>query len=188
MQSGSSAPVLTSIVANNKVYVDFEVDERSYINTVRNLGSDNASQIPVRVKLTGNDLEYKGFLQSFDNRIDPASGTIRARAIFDNKEKLLLPGMSVSVLMGSGNGDTKILISERAIGTDQDRKFVYTVNGDGIAKYREVTIGDSINGQRIILSGLKDGENVIAEGIVRIRPGMPVAPKQNTQKTDIKAH
>lgn len=191
VQSGSSAPVLTSIVSNDKVYVDFEIDERTYINSVRNLGNEDASKIPVRVKLISSDIEYKGFLRSFDNRIDQASGTIRARAIFNNEQGLLLPGMSVSVLMGSNNSSSpKILITERAIGTDQDRKFVYTVNGDGIAKYREVTIGDSINGQRIILSGLQAGEKVISEGLVRIRPGMPVTPKDSVTAatTETTAH
>jgi multidrug efflux pump subunit AcrA (membrane-fusion protein) len=84
--------------------------------------------------------------------------------------------MSVSVNMG-GSDEERILLTERAIGTDQDRKFVFTVNGDKVAKYREVKIGESIKGRRVILSGLETGEKVISEGLALIRPGMPVTPK-----------
>jgi len=79
--------------------------------------------------------------------------------------------------MGKTGDEDKILVSERAIGTDQDRKFVYIVGDDNTAAYREVKIGESINGQRVILSGLSAGEKVITEGLVRIRPGMPVSPQ-----------
>lgn len=177
VQSGSSAPLLTSIVADEDMYVDFEVDERTYIDSVKMNGLSSSQKVPVRLMLMNGTVEYKGVVDSFDNRIDPASGTIRARAVFKNEDKFLLPGMSVSVLMGSTGDENIILVPERAIGTDQDRKFVYIVDGDGVAKYREVRIGDSIGGQRVILSGLKEGETIIAKGLVRIRPGVPVAPR-----------
>lgn len=171
VQTGSNAPLLTSIVADEKVYVDFEVDERTYLSSVK--GGD-VTKIPVRLKLSSADMEFDGFVHSFDNRIDAASGTIRARAIFDNKDGTLLPGMSVSVLMGSKGDSDKIIVSERAIGTDQDRKFVYIVNAENAAEYREITVGESVNGERVVLSGLEPGETVITDGLVRIRPGMPV--------------
>ncbi len=177
VQTGPNAPLLTSIVADEKMYVDFEVDENTYLNS---LASEASSQIPVRVKLAGGDLEFKGVIESFDNRIDPASGTIRARALFENTEKLLLPGMSVSVLMGGNNDEGKIVISERAIGTDQDRKFVFVIDKNNTAQYREVKIGESINGMRVIISGLEEGETVITDGLARIRPGMPVTPQIKT--------
>lgn len=177
VQNGSSAPVLTTIIADEQVYVDFEVDENTYIKLVKDMGQDDTAGVPVRVKLSGDATEYDGVIQSFDNHIDRASGTIRARAVFDNSEKMMLPGMSVTVLMGGSSDNKKILISERAIGTDQDRKFVYTVNGDGVAEYREIKIGESMNGKRVVLSGLNEGEKVIASGIVRIRPGVPVVAK-----------
>lgn len=177
VQAGQNAPLLTSIVSDEQVYVDFEVDERTYISSVQVKKNTSVNDIPVRLKLLNTDLEFEGIVHSFDNRIDQASGTIRARAIFNNQNGALLPGMSVSVLMGEAGSDKKILVSERAIGTDQDRKFVYVVNGDSTAKYREVKIGESVNGQRVILAGLEPGEKVITEGLVRIRPGMPVSPK-----------
>lgn len=183
IQTGASAPLLTSIVNNERVYVDFEVDERTYLGSVKSRSSDKGVKTPVRLVLLDGELEYNGVVDSFDNRINPSSGTIRARAIFENEDKFLLPGMSVSILLGDANNQKKILVSERAIGTDQDRKFVYTVNGDSTAKYREIKIGDSINGQRVILSGLKEGEKIITSGLVRIRPGMLVTP-QDSKKAD----
>lgn len=177
VQAGAGAPLLTSIVADDKMYVDFEIDERTYLKSVKaNAGSGDV-KVPVKLVLLNGDIEYEGVVDSFDNRIDPSSGTMRARAVFENKDKFLLPGMSVSILMGSTGDQKRIMVSERAIGTDQDRKFVYTVNGDNTAKYREVKIGDSINGQRVILSGLEEGEKIITDGLVRIRPGMPVSPQ-----------
>lgn len=178
LQTGSSAPLLTSIVADEKVYVDFEVDEKTYLKSAKAGASNQNVKIPVRLKLLGDDYENNGVVHSFDNRIDPSSGTIRARAIFDNEQKLLLAGMSVSVMMGAADEAGKILISEHAIGTDQDRKFVYIVNDEDKAEYREVKIGESIKGERVILSGLKAGETVITEGLVRIRPGVLVTPKE----------
>ncbi len=181
VQSGPAAPLLTSIISDDKVYAEFEVDETTYLHSVKNAGTlKTGLHIPVRIVLPNTDLEYDGYVQSFDNRIDPTSGTIRARALFDNKDKYLLPGMSVTVLMGEAGEEKRILVSERAIGTDQDRKFVYIINADGLTEYREVKVGDSVNGNRVIRSGLKQGDTIITEGLVRIRPGMPVAPKVDT--------
>lgn len=177
VQNGMNAPLLTSIVADEQVYVDFEVDERTYLNSVQAGVMKDVSKVPVRLKLLSADLEYDGFVHSFDNRIDSASGTIRARAIFENKDKTLLSGMAVSILMGTAGNEKIILLSERAIGTDQNRKFVYVIGDDGAATYREVKIGESVDGMRVILSGLKEGESVITEGLVRIRPGVIVSPK-----------
>ena len=183
VQSGQNAPVLTSVISDKLVYVDFDVDERSYLRFVKTDASLGSSgKVPVRLLLLDGEFEYQGEVSSFDNRIDPSSGTIRARAVFENKDKLLLPGMSVSVLMGSAQNEKNILVSERAIGTDQDRKFVYIVNEKSMAQYREVKIGDSVDGQRVILSGLEDNETIIAKGLVRIRPGMPVVVKETIEK------
>lgn len=178
VQAGSGAPLLTSIVSDGDVYVDFEVDENTYIQSVQASDDAAAGQIPVQLKIGGDLLA--GHVHSFDNRIDPASGTIRARAIFSNDSKMLLPGMSVSIAMAEPAQNDNILISERAIGTDQDRKFVYVVDENNQAKYRGVTLGESLDGQRVILSGLENGDKVIVKGIVRVRPDMPVSPQEET--------
>jgi multidrug efflux system membrane fusion protein len=180
VQAGPGAPVLTSIVSKNGIYADFEVDEQSYFKYVRNGTSNRDAEKSVPVKLiVGDATEYEGFIHSFDNRINVTSGTIRARALFANEDKALLPGMFASVKMGTPSKQAQIIISEKAIGTDQNRKFVYVVNDKNMVEYREVKIGESIKGQRVISSGLNEGDIVITEGVIRIRPGMPVDPQSN---------
>lgn len=189
VSSGSNAPLLTSIVANDRVYADFEVDEQTYLRFRKNTSPDLSAKIqnPVELSLEdGNDV-YHGKIHSFDNKIDPTTGTIRARAIFDNPEGKLLSGMYAHLKLGSATEEKTILISERAIGTDQDRKFVYVVNDDNKTVYREVIIGDSMEGTRIIHSGLKSGDKVIARGLMRVQPDMLVEPRVLTTtelKTD----
>lgn len=183
VEAGGNAPVLTSIISKQELYADFEVDEKTYLQYVRHSTkqAEEEHRIPVKLNLSGDDVEYKGFIQSFDNQIDISSGTIRARALFNNEDGALLPGMFASVKMGTSSSSDQILISERAIGTDQSRKFVYVVNDENIAEYRIVTIGESMDGQRVITSGLNDGDEVIVEGIIRIRPSIAVVPKNEKQ-------
>lgn len=178
VQSGANAPILTSITSNDQIYVDFEIDEQTYITSIHSATTTGLSKIPVKVTLNNTAKSIAGFMHSFDNRIDPATGTIRARALFDNTTNLLLPGMSVSVEMGLADSlnHKQILISERAIGTDQDRKFVFIINKENKATYQEISIGQSINGQRIVHNGLKKGDIVITEGLMRIRPNTLVSP------------
>ena len=179
VSSGSNAPLLTSIVANDRVYADFEVDEQTYLHFRNNTSSElkNKVQNPVQLSIEGGNKVYQGKIHSFDNKIDPKTGTIRARAIFSNPEGKLLSGMYAHLKLGSATEEKTILISERAIGTDQNRKFVYVVNDDNKTAYREVVIGDSIQGTRIVHSGLKPGDKVIVRGLMRIQPDMLVEPK-----------
>ena len=183
VETAVNAPMLTSIVSQDKIYADFEVDEQSYLKYIRATARDLEAehQIPIKLKLTGDDVEYKGYIHSFDNQINVSSGTIRARALFENKDHVLLPGMFASIEMGTTSSNDLILISERAIGTNQNRKFVYVVNEQNLAEYREIEIGKSIKGQRVVKSGLKTDELVITEGIIRIQPGMPVIPQTKEQ-------
>jgi len=186
VQSGANAPLLTSIVSDGDVYIDFQVDEKTYMDSFQSSSAEEKNTIPVQLKLGRDGTVYKGHVNSFDNKIDPTTGTIRARAIFANENKLLLPGMSVSVEMGEKKSDNKsILISELALGTDQNRKFVYVVSKDNEATYREVEIGESIEGQRIILSGLEAGDKVINKGITHIRPGMLVSPQAPESQSEL---
>ncbi len=174
------APLLTTIVAQDRVYVDFEVDERTYVDSIYQ--SKGEGDVPVRLKLSSANKEYAGTVHSFDNRIDPASGTIRARAIFDNRDGVLLPGMAVSVEMGGNGQDKQIMITERAIATDQDRKYVFVIGEGNAAIYREIKIGSSVSGKRLVLDGLKEGERVISSGLTHIRPGMVVNPQTQAEK------
>ncbi len=179
VQAGPSAPLLTSIVSMQGIYADFEVDEQSYLKYIRSVARDLAAEhkIPVKLTVGDSDFEYEGFIHSFDNRIDVTTGTIRARALFPNKDKSLLPGMFASVKIGSASVQNQITVSEKAVGTDQNRKFLYVVNDTNMVEYREITLGKRVDGKRVISSGLNEGDKVITEGVIRIRPGMPVAPQ-----------
>jgi len=176
VEAGPNAPILTSIVSNDKIYAEFEMDESTYLKSVRSMArnKEQESTIAVEMNLPSDDQTYKGAIYSFDNQLDVASGTIRARALFDNHDGALLPGMFVTVKIASLDNGDKILVPERAIGTDQARRFVYVVDDNSMVTYREVQLGESSADQRIILSGLTSGDQVITEGVLRIRPGMPV--------------
>jgi multidrug efflux system membrane fusion protein len=181
VQAGADAPLLTSIVSNNGIYADFEVDENTYLQYVRSAARDTESErtIPVRLSIGSDEAEvYEGQIYSFDNRIDPRTGTIRARAHFANADGRLLPGMFARVKMGSAAERDAVLLTERAILTDQDRKYVYVVNGDGKATYREVELGANVAGRRVISKGLKPGEQVIVGGTMVVRPNAAVAPRK----------
>jgi len=179
-------PVLTSIVSDNGVYADFEVDQQTYLNNVRNYGQSHAAQqkIPVDVVVRGNeDRLYRGHIYSFDNRIDTGSGTIRARARFDNTDGGLIPGMFVSVRMGSGVIDDALLVPESAIGNDQSKRFVFVVGDGNKAEYRSVALGPQVDGDRVVLTGLKAGDRVILDHLQRLAPGAPVVPQMQRSRT-----
>jgi len=185
VQAGANSPVLTTIVSDNGIYADFDVDETTYLRHVRSAGAGAASERTIPVKLTVGDGDgdvYEGRIHAFDNRIDPKTGTIRARAHFANADGRLLPGMFATVRMGSASESEAVLLSERAILTDQDRKFVYVVDAGSKAAYREVKLGAAVSGQRVILDGLKPGEEVIVGGTMVVRPNAPVAPKDAAGK------
>lgn len=180
VQAGANAPVLTTIASDEGIYADFDVDEQTYLQNVYSAARDREAQAKVPVEMVLKSSQgnaYKGVIESFDNHIDPKTGTIRARAFFDNQDGTLLPGMFVNVRLGNVSEENKIMISEKAIGTDQDRKFVYVVNKDNKVSYREISPGASIEGQRIVVSGLQPGDQVITDGIMKLRPDMVVTPK-----------
>jgi membrane fusion protein, multidrug efflux system len=179
-------PLLTSIVSDNGVYADFEVDEQTYLNNVRNYGQRHEEQqkIPVDVVVRSNeDRIYRGHIYSFDNRIDNASGSIRARARFDNTDGGLVPGMFVSVRMGDGVIDDALLVPESAIGNDQSKRFVFVVGDNNRAEYRSVALGPQVDGNRVVLTGLKAGDRVILDHLQRLAPGAPVVPNAARSRT-----
>ena len=190
VQAGLGAPLLTTIVSNDTVYAGFEVDEQTYVESVRNAagGRDQERQIPVELSLPGDKSHvYHGTIYSFDNRIDAASGTIRARAKFDNADGALLPGMFVSVKLAEGTERDELLIPDRALGFDQSKKFVYVVGADDKVAYREVKLGKQIQSQRVVLSGVQAGDRVVVDGVQRVRPNTVVAPQEAAPDTEIAA-
>lgn len=181
VQSGSGAPLLTSIVSNDEIYADFEVDEQTYLQSIRAFASNRKQERKIPVEITvQNDQEhtYSGRIYSFDNRIDPATGTIRARAKFNNEDGTLLPGMYVSVSLASGNEGDQLMIPERALGFDQNKKYVYVVGEGNKVAYREVELGKQVQAQRIVLKGLQQGDKVVVDGVQHIRPEALVDPKE----------
>ena len=175
--------VLTTLVSIDPVHVVFEGDENIYLkyqaqaDAGERPSSRNAPN-PVQVGLaSGTDFPFHGYMDFVDNRIDPATGTIQGRALIDNPDGFLIPGLFARVrLLGSGEYQA-VLIHEAAVLTDQDRKFVYVVTPENAAVRRDVTLGREIDGLRVVRSGLEPGERVVVNGVRKIFfSGAPVTP------------
>lgn len=190
VQSGPNAPLLTTIVSNDSIYASFEVDEQTYVDSIRGTasGRDQERRIPVELSLPGDRAHvYHGAVYSFDNRIDVGSGTIRARARFENTDGALLPGMFVSVRLAEGAERNELLVPDRAIGSDQSKKFVYVVGADDRVAYREVKLGKHVASQRVTLEGLQAGDRVVIDGVQRLRPNTTVAAQEAAPNVDFAA-
>src|SRR6202045_4601955 len=127
-------------------------------------------QIPVEMT-TADGATGKGHIQLIDNQVNGQSGTIRVRAVFANDDGRLIPGQFARLRMGQPQKQTLVMVDERAIGTDQDKKFVMVVGADNRAAYRSVTLGSAVEGLRIVTSGLNSGDRIVINGLQRIRPG-----------------
>src|SRR5260221_463399 len=181
VQPGPGAPLLTTIVASQSLYADFEVDEQTYVESIRGYtnGREGERRISVQLVVPGDRSGvHQGSSYTFDNRIDVASGTIRARAKFDNADGTLVPGMFVSVRLAEGAEREALLIPERAIGFDQSKKFVYVVGEGSKVTYREVELGKQVQSQRIVRNGVKPGDRVIVDGVQHVRPNIVVDAKE----------
>jgi multidrug efflux system membrane fusion protein len=181
VSAGAGAPLLTTLVSVSPIYASFNADEAVVLRAMKSLGSagiNDIARIPVEIlTATSNGEPYRGRLQLIDNQIDIKSGTVRARAIFDNADGRLMPGQFVRIRMGQAEPQSVLLISERAIGTDQGKKFVMVVNGESKVEYREITLGVVVDGRRVVTNGLNAGERIVVNGLQRVRPGAQVAPQ-----------
>lgn len=182
--SGAGAPVLTTLVSVSPIYASFDSDEQVVL---RALGGENArarlERIPVQMGTgTTGGTPHTGQLQLIDNQVDAQSGTVRVRAVFDNADGALMPGQFARIRMGQAASTSAVLVSERAVGTDQSKKYVMVVgtgaNGDAVAEYREVQLGAPVDGLRIVTAGLKAGERIVVNGLQRVRPGAHIDPQQ----------
>jgi len=176
--AGAASPPLTTVVSVSPVYASFDVDEQSYLRYTAPSAGGGKSDLPVFLGLaneTGNP--HKGRIHSIDNRLDTRSGTIRVRAVFDNEDSRLLPGLYAKVKLGGGSPYPAALVNDRAIGTDQGKKFVLLVDKANKLAYREVELGPTYEGLRVIRNGLQPGENIVVNGLTRVRPGDTVTPK-----------
>ena len=172
--AGPGAPVLTTLVSVNPIYASFDADE----HVVLKLLSEGKRDVAVDAEtVTNGGRQLRGRLQLIDNQVNTRSGTVRVRAVFDNKDGSLIAGQYVKLRMGRAKAEPAILVSERAIGTDQDKRFVFVVGADSKAVWRQVSLGGSANGQRIVTAGLEPGERIVVNGLQRVRPGALLAPQ-----------
>jgi RND family efflux transporter MFP subunit len=175
---------LTTVVSLDPIYASFDADERSYLKYAARKGGlagDHRTPILLGTASEGQDYPHQGYVDFFDNQLDPRSGTVRARAVFANPEHLFAPGLFARLKLVGGSAYKATVVSDRAVGTDQDKKFVLVVKPDSTVEYRPIELGRLIEGNRVVMGGLKAGEKVIVNGLQRVRPGMKVtataAPK-----------
>jgi multidrug efflux system membrane fusion protein len=172
--AGPGAPVLTTLVSVNPIYASFDADEHVVLRALH----DGQKAIAVEAEtVTNGGRQLSGRLQLIDNQVNTRSGTVRVRAVFDNRDGSLIPGQFVKIRMGKAKAEPALLVSERAIGTDQNKRYVMVVGPDNKAIWREVTLGGTANGQRIVTSGLEAGERIVVNGLQRVRPGALLDPK-----------
>ncbi|MDN7863505.1 efflux RND transporter periplasmic adaptor subunit [Burkholderia multivorans] len=181
--------LLTTVVSQDPVYVYFDCDEQSYLRynaqradpAHRAIGAD-----PVRVGLANETgFPHAGTVDFLDNRLDPQTGTIRARVRLPNADHTFTPGLYARVQLVSGRERSALLVDDRAVLTDQDRKYVYVIGPGDKALRRDVTIGRDLDGQRIVEKGLNAGDRVVVDGVQRIYyPGAQVKPKPQPARAD----
>jgi len=180
VDSGGNAPVLTTVVSDRPIYADFSIDEQTFLLYLNHVGAatDTLKNIPVSLWLSDAESQpHTGRVQSFDNQLDVRSGTIRVRAIFENADGKLIPGLFARVRLGEPQEIKALLITDRAVNTDQNKKYVLVVGKDNMVEYRPVTLGAMVDGLRQVNSGLQLGEKIIVNGLQRARPGTPVTPE-----------
>lgn len=183
-----NATLLTTIVSVDPIYVYADIDENSLLkfNTLaaaKKLTSNVDGSIPVELQLADEEaFPHNGSIESFDNRLDPATGSILLRAIFPNPDGRIVPGLFARIRVPLSARYAALLIEERAIGTDQGQKFVLTLSRTNTVAYRAVKLGPAIGGKRIVRAGLEPGEQIVVNGLQRVRPGMPVTPQTEVAK------
>ncbi|VXC49537.1 RND transporter MFP subunit [Massilia sp. 9I] len=171
-----ASAVLTSVVSTDRIYASFDGDEQTYLRV--GARAQRAQPAVVKVGLANDEgFPHEGKLEFVDNQLDARTGSVRMRATLANPDRSLVPGLFARVQVGSGVADKTIVINDRAVGTDQSRKYVVVVGADGKAEYRPVTLGPVVDGMRVVRSGLKAGEKIVVNGLQRVRPGSPVTPQ-----------
>jgi membrane fusion protein, multidrug efflux system len=165
------ATVMTSVVSVDPIYATFEADEQTFLrygDTARRAG------LEIRMGLAHEkELPRAGKMDFLDNQINPATGTIRGRAVFKNADRALTPGLFVRLRLPGSGSYPGVLIQDRAVGTDLDKRYVYVVE-NGAVEYREVELGPIVDGLRVVRNGLVSGDVVVINGLQRVRPGAPV--------------
>ena len=167
--------VLTSIVSNKEMYGYFDIDERTWNNSFDDVTAESHQQV-VMQKVGQTDFPYSGYINFIDNRINSSTGTLRVRAVFDEKNKGLRAGSFARVRVAANKVTEQVVIPSRAIGTDLKNSFVLTVGEDDVLQYTLVELGERYGSLRAITSGLKAGDKIAVNGPARVGPGMPIKP------------
>ena len=182
--TANAATPLTTLVSSDKIYASFDVDEQTFLKYINPARAGKGPALPVHLGLANESgFSRQGDIHSIDNRLDTGSGTIRVRALFDNKDGQLVPGLYARLRLGGGQEREAILINEKAVGTDQSKRFVLVVDKNNTSAYREVKTGATQDGLVIVESGLQPGERIVVNGLQRVHPGAPVTPQAVDMKT-----
>jgi RND family efflux transporter MFP subunit len=179
----SGTTLLTTIVSVDPVYVYADIDENSLLKLQslqrrKKLFTNSEGEVPVEAQLSNETgFPHQGYVESFDNRLDAGTGSMVLRAQFPNKDGVLTPGLFARIRLPMTAKYTALLVEEKSILTDQANKYVLGVDEKNFTVYKPITIGPSIDGKRIIRTGVSVGEKIIINGMARLpMPGMPVAP------------
>lgn len=165
--------VLTTLVATQTVYAYFDGSEQTFLR----LRKGDPGQRLVHMGLADEPgFPHEGKVDFIDNQLNPQTGSIRMRAVFDNPKGEFTPGLFARIQLAGGAPYPAVLTPERAISTDQSRKLVFVIGEGNVAQPREVQLGTLIDGMRVVTSGLKAGDLVVVDGLQRVRPGAPVQP------------
>lgn len=178
--AGSS--VLTTIESLDQVYAYFDASEAVFLRFAGQAKGPvhSLTNAPVAIRMgliNESGYPHEGRIESFDNRLNVNTGAIRTRAVFDNRGREFTPGLYARLRLVSGTPEEAVLVPDRAIGTDQSKRFVVVVGADDVAAYRDVELGSLYDGMRVVRSGLKAGERIVVEGLQRVRPGAKVTPE-----------
>ncbi len=179
---------LTTIVSINPIYAYFSMDELAALKYQRlihegKVGSSQDGQVPVYLQLQDETgFPHEGTLDFSDNTYDSTTGTLLVRGSFPNPDGFLAPGSFVRVRLASSPKYKALLVSDRAIGTDQDQSFVYVLDNKNIARLRHITTGQLADGLRVVKSGVQADDVLIINGIIKVRPDSPVKPQQGTME------
>ena len=176
------ATLLTTIVSVGQSYVYADLDESTLLKFNRLLRDKSLAtqggHIPVDLQLADeNGYPRHGYIESADNRVNPETGSLVMRMVFANDDDALVPGLFARVRVPVSAPQHMLLVSERAIGTDQSQKFVLAVDKDNVVAYRTVKLGAFVDGKRAVRDGLHAGDQIIVNGLQKVRPGMTVAPE-----------
>lgn len=174
--------VLTSIVSNKAMYAYFDVDERTW-NSAFNDVTAQSRQTVVMQKVGQKEFAYQGYINFIDNQINSATGTLRVRAVYEQDNNQLRAGSFARVKLAANEVSEKVIIPERAIGTDLKNRFVLTVGENNVLEYKLIEVGERYGALRAVTAGLNEGDIIAVNGPARVGPGMPISPNTVTIDT-----